>query len=857
MNDLKLFYSNTNTEDRFTEESLLNKCAFVIYEKGHLSISELFNEIKKDYPGIPINYTAFTEFIKLHFRSYDVPENTTKKASDEFNVFFSLSNTDEIYTKTNLLRECVDIASESKSITLQDLADKIQKTFGCKINSSGFKKFIKEYFELKKYSVVSIKEKAYQDCGDEVSGLWKENRKTKIADLINAIDSDNYSYPVRDVFGDLASSLNSASVYLVEDLLSQDIDTILVAVGSSYFDFVSTLKGLQNSYYQSCTKTVFDLIGSQLSERHYTILLERNGYFSSKGKTLEEVSLQFDLTRERIRQIEKKGTTILKEISQQCSKEISFINTRLFNEKPFLSVEEIKNILGEKDAYYYLFLIISGNGDLKYDANYHIVLASDKDSFQNYKTDVLSSYGPTIQPSIYEKLPDIEKRILSEQYIYSQRMNLYKQNAVRLTDIAEEIIRDYFPEGYRIYSEDKDFVKFSDIYARKYGLEAEPITATSLRGMTYNSVFCQYDKGKVISRKNAITLPDELIERMLHFIAQYDEVIYYATIFEKFKDELKSYGVNNRYYMKGLIDPELPEKYRTKRDYISLGDDFVSSYESIKKEIESFSGSFTIEDLLAKHPGLKDYVFLNMLYGREDLVWLSGRKWILLKNLDLSKPLVKTIEAEIEYLFEYLKTQIISSGKIYSRMKIMHEELMNKIPEIDSKYAFISLVSVLLGEKYNVVRQYITKKDNNEDITAYSLIEDFVKDKDSFNLEDIKNYTEKMNIRGLYSYQEFMIDESDEFVQINIDTCVNKKVIDINDDVVLRIKKELDFYIDSFGPLMTWQFNGYGNLPTIPKYKWNKYLLVGIIRAYLNEYYQIEYTDNVSTKTDYIIRRQK
>ena len=52
----------------------------------------------------------------------------------------------------------------------------------------------------------------------------------------------------------------------------------------------------------------------------------------------------------------------------------------------------------------------------------------------------------------------------------------------------------------------------------------------------------------------------------------------------------------------------------------------------------------------------------------------------------------------------------------------------------------------------------------------------------------------------------------------------------------------------------TEEFNGYFMLPKLDR-TWNKYLLVGIIRSYFRDEYEIENTTRFYDTTDFIIRR--
>ena len=102
-------------------------------------------------------------------------------------------------------------------------------------------------------------------------------------------------------------------------------------------------------------------------------------------------------------------------------------------------------------------------------------------------------------------------------------------------------------------------------------------------------------------------------------------------------------------------------------------------------------------------------------------------------------------------------------------------------------------------------------------------------------------------------YIKFFIDISDQFVQVSVDTLIDKKSLVISDDFVEKIRKEMVYYIKSFGPIETSKYIGYSVLPSIDL-KWNKYLLVGIIRTFLNDELEIEYTDKTYNKTDFIIK---
>ena len=70
---------------------------------------------------------------------------------------------------------------------------------------------------------------------------------------------------------------------------------------------------------------------------------------------------------------------------------------------------------------------------------------------------------------------------------------------------------------------------------------------------------------------------------------------------------------------------------------------------------------------------------------------------------------------------------------------------------------------------------------------------------------------------------------------------------------LLKIKELIDLILKT-NDLKTEEFNGYFMLPKLNR-PWNKYLLVGIVRSYYRDEYEIENTAKFYDQTDFIIRR--
>lgn len=765
------------------------------------------------------------------------------------NLFFNKTNIDNIHTEDYCFYLCEDALSKHSSMEFGDLYNLVSSFYiDSKINFSAFKNLISKNFRMKRTRVFPNNNLYFDD-----------NVLIKVEDKINTINSDNdeieISYFVSNPL--LLNKLDKYNIRYVKDIKKTDAKTLLNGFGVPIILF-ETLEKIQLPYIDYCRSYVQAAIAGVLDERTSQILLERNGYFLDNQKTLEEVGNLFGITRERIRQIEKKGLEKLELVSQNVSVEINYIFKKLFEsfDYEFVSSDYLLNYLDNKALFESFMLILnSGAVNYVYDTKYCLIYNSNLYKIEDVIKIILNKFDDFIPAEIYDSCSKLEKIVINQNYSLLRNKDIYKKKSLSLSALAAEIIAEAFPNGYRYYNEN-DYELFKKKYKEKFGDESEALSFVSLRGLLARGEFCQIDRGKVIARRLAVKIDDKLIAEILNYISSFEDVAYYTSVYEKFKKQLIGYGVLNRYYLKGIIDPYLPKEYITKRDYISTGEEFISSNESINKEIEKYKGAFSIEDLKNKYPGVKDYVFQFAITDRNDVVWLSGRSFILIKNIAVSDELKNTLIEELEYLFGYLDSKFVSSGKLFTRMMIMHEDLMNTISIINNKHRLISLVNIILNDNYTVIREYITKGNSNEDITAYSLIEDYISDKKQFTSGDIKDYCEKMSIRGLYSFQDFMIDNSDCFIQIEKDKCVKKEYVVLNENQLESIKKEIDYYLNSFGDIYTEKYNSYSRFPVL-NFVWNKYLLVGVIRCYFDDIYEIEYTENISTKTDYIIRRIK
>ncbi len=812
------------------------------------------------------------------------------------------------------------IIYENKGLTSFDFYNLCEKEFGSAVSKTGIKSFLEDNFrfdEEKNKYYASIEQASYFDLlyrifnlfycyqnngSDFILNALNESFKSYNKDLINLIslffaynnlneqkneehymfiaydiisNFEDYSKYIDEIFKDLLIDknkeisllikdnnmlqlLNNNSIYLVSDLdklsneeivalFAEDIRNLKKKIELLSLENIGLhIENLVNDYFEECCQ----------NDKNLEMFKYRNG-ISCEEHSLEETGQIEGLTRERVRQICAKIEERLEINFDKIKFDLDyFFNDITKNGNIFLIKSDLNKYINNDLAINELcFLCNLLDFDIYYDKEYKFFFNKYNLNIETIIKDTLEKFGLAVNKNLTLNFSEFERNVFKNNFkVYSNNENLYIKKGFTYIDVVIDTIDKNFPDGYKL-DDESAYQKLLEFFKNKYGLECE----TSKRGIDTDILrhnYCYIDRGKVKNRKFLNPLPEDLIIDINNYLAQKGGIVYYSSIFEDFKDRLEELGINNRYHLKGLLDDYLLESFAHKRDYIVIENDFDNPFKSIKNEINSYNGVVYLKDFRNKYNGVKDYVFINYVSQIEGVVWLKyNEEFILLKNMSISESTINLIDENINYLFKSLNEKVIHTSKLYARLKIMHSEIFNELPLIKDSFSLFSLVSVIFKDKYKFRRPYISC-DENLELSKSAILNNFIFTQQKINPDIIENYLSKMHLTQLYSYLNLLIDISDSFVQVNKNTAYKKELLEINDSQLEELKYELNYYINSFGPIDTRKYNDYINLPKL-KIGWNKYLLVGIVRTYFSDYYSIKYTETTYDATDFIIGRYK
>lgn len=677
-----------------------------------------------------------------------------------------------------------------------------------------------------------------------------DNKFEKISDIFNLVEITSLNPTEMQL-----SFLIYNNVFNIKNLKQMPINTIICIFCNDLDGFINQI----SNYAYSKKELIEELnskFDSSLKPEWINIIEKRFDFVTNKNRTLADIGNELNLTRERIRQIEEKSVRILRRYTKELNEVIDcFYKDINKNNELYIDVLDLINYLNnEKFTRYLIIMLGSKTIDIVFDEYYGIIYSKKETSIERIIKESKDSLKDIITLNEYDLLKRVQRIIIDKEYKLFQN-TLFIKKEYTTSDVYLNVIKDIFIHGYDIGS-DEDYNQLKNVIMERYG-EIKVSSKRSIYGMIERSNFIQIDKGKYISKEYAISLPEPLINEIIDYIFENAPIIPYNMVFEKYKNELKKYGVNNRFYLKGLIDQELIEEFSTDRDYIRIGDVENSSFlDNIIKCFKTFEGDFSIQDIKNMKPGLPDYTYDKCIRKEEKngLLRISPKSYMYINKLDLNEDIIDKLKCFIDSLFEKLDSNVLSSKKIYSSLYFFNKDLLEKL-KLQSEYGayeLFSIIQFLFKDYYYFSRPLISKEENFIN-SSYLLIKEYAYNLDKFSYSDLKTYVQRMNIGGLFSYLNFMEDLSDDYVQTSMSEMIKKELLKISEDDLKRIKDLLNVVTNEKEFNVNY-FDGYFMLPQLEK-SWNKYLLVGIVRTYFKNEFNIIYTTSFYNTTEFIIRR--
>lgn len=556
----------------------------------------------------------------------------------------------------------------------------------------------------------------------------------------------------------------------------------------------------------------------QSNERQKVILNMR-----ANGFTLDQIGQQCGKTRERIRQIEARARKKFEHwdsTNKIILKISALLNSKsVIESKDIVSVlknseEELIYLLKNSGRYYYKYFsdidsfIIDDNGDLD---KALLIAESLPDLIENNEVLLISQ-------KVYEEhgiAEDIFKAAINLTYKSSGKM--FYKNKLTAANIYLYTIEKYYPDGIFLY--DKDIIEgFRKRIYDQFGEVSIAENDRALRARVIdNCIMC--DKGKYMAKKKSY-VPDELLYEMFSYIENEEKsVIMLNSIFVQFEEQLHINGINNRYFLQGILKKYLSDKYSFTRDYLFKDKKIKSFYNEVINYISKFDYPITKKQINDAFPGITEIVF-NYSVGDENIVNFFG-EYLHGSKLNLN-------EEDINYLLNIVNSMLNDrkphhSKELFEVISLKNSHLLNKVG-IFHAYSLFSVVAYLFRNEFQFSRPYFALNDVNIGKPT-EILSEWVKSQDIVDISDITGYAKEMRYL-VDNILELMNSYNESHLLINSTSIASFETIGI--DEIIAADVENIVFSELKGTCLISDLNCIGRLPKL-NFPWTDWLIYSVL----------------------------
>ena len=618
-------------------------------------------------------------------------------------------------------------------------------------------------------------------------------------------------------------------------------------------DFIAeTLRPFSNS------KHVADILDRINLKKKYLDILKGRGYISESDKcTLDELGLKSHVTRERIRQIEKHSIKkIINYFQHDSLDKIIFdfcFNEIVLDDFTYVFIDDFYKLIND-DNYATILLLgcYAPKSEYKISSRYGIIYDATLIDIDTLISNIMDDLSPLVNLK-RRKVNKLESAVLKHFYTTKDGTS-YIRKGFTAIDILNILVDRYFPDGYHInqLNVNQDFIELMEHLKEDFGNTKTQWSPRNVSALFERNDSCiSIDKGIYQLKKKCAVISSELLEEILEYIKSQGQIVYYISIFTHFEAELKKLGINNYFYLKGLIDSYLPDDFHNHRNYIRVGEKKITAVDDVISFMRRFDGIFSLKDLQDEYKGVKTYTFMQYAYAerKKGLLFLPSYHFLYLDKLRIPSQIIDEYYHYLLSLFERYNVELLTSNKVYKVLKSEKPALLEAFKIAKDGYVRFSMTEQFFTDKLYFRRPYICLNDNAHG----DHLLDFIYSKESFDRDDLCNYSEKTGVK-IINYLQLVNKCYDDYVQVDKFKFVRKDVFSIDDEQLEQIKRFLlkatekkAIYVSSL--------KNFDNLPKL-KYKYNPFLLAGIARTLLPDEFQVSNTLGEYLNTDYMIDRR-
>lgn len=629
--------------------------------------------------------------------------------------------------------------------------------------------------------------------------------------------------------------LNVNTMGELEEVISSDTSKIelLKRIGKKKLDvLVDALKSLEvplNGLAQGLLEKI-------RTDRSFEVYVKR-----AEGFTLQEIADMYDLTRERVRQIEKKFNNRIKPL-------MLTLITNYFSKKnqSYIRMQTVLDIFDDDNFDKVIIHTLNGCDELEYldFAELYIAKTSkEQNTFEKLYEIAVEFVGDGI--NLYDKLDELDDMLAGKGYSYIDAdafLNLLIAcNAKFYGDyvvfdrqsygyLCSKVVGKYFKDGINLYSED-DLNLLREYVKKEFGALKLPENNRALASRI-DSFLVIVDKGKSNVIENISVDLDVLEEVKKYIDSEKRSELYYSEIFSEYEGLLcMTTGITNPYCLHGVLSYFYPDNYTYGRDFLTKsGDEYVSiSIEERIDELLRTSGhALSRKEIKNKLAGYSDVMIFNAVYRSEYLIQWDSNYYNTMHNI--------TFENDEQEELAIILEMIISDNDGYCSDRWIYEEVISQMPDfcsrnnIENHTNLFYILGALLNKKYKFSQPHIADYDLFDDLTTQNVAIHFLSDTNHISYSEFNDIAERMHWSHVTAGLVFSELET-EYFRMSQDEYIKKDLVSFDSQVIDNIRQTIGSKMNEIGYLSLIGLDDFEDFIDVG-YEWNTFLLASIVENY-------------------------
>lgn len=546
----------------------------------------------------------------------------------------------------------------------------------------------------------------------------------------------------------------------------------------------------------------------------------------AQKQTLEKIGKKLNVTRERVRQLERKGLRNFAKVQGRVK-----LIAKLAAEKngdTVIHPAEIMKYSGEY-ANELLFLLRNyTSGTYTYDEQLDIFIIGD-DTFHDRLDAFVESLPDVISVNVLDEyleeakeaheLPaEMVRTAIADAYMLTG--GVYHRSRLSLATIYTATLQDYYPNGFMVY----DPVEISLFRERVYEKYGDVKLPTNDRALTARvaSICILCDKGKY-KLKQKQYMPKSLARKIYQHIVYGDEPIYLiSSVFEAFKKDLLAAGVDNRYYLQGILHELYGEELFFKRDYVSAEPFETSIYSTVINYIQKANRPVSRNQIQMAYPGISE-VTIMFAAGDSNILNYHG-EYLHASKLNISGSEESYLKSTVERV---ISDHVVHHVKdVYEIISCEKPEILTRNAALNATSAF-SILEYLFRDEYQFMRPYVAMRSVAMDRSGDRLHE-LLYAKDEFTFDDIGVFA-KENHFHIPSQLDLVNTYNDRFLIADGITVKSIERIGITAEIARVVEREIVKEVQK--PIPIRQLTCWAKFPPV-NVPWTEWLVYSTINKW-------------------------